>query len=143
MSADITQARDEILAVFKTAWDAGAESAGLTVLYWDLAQDPPPTGAWARVTVRHSDGNQATLSNSVGQRRFRHEGTVFVQIFTPLDEGLTLADALTSIVKYAFEGEVTSPGRVIFRRVRVNEVGRDGQWFQVNVLADFEYDDIH
>ena len=55
---------------------------------------------------------------------------------------MTLSDQLATIVKDAFEGVATSPGRVLFRNVRYNEVGQDGQWFQQNVLADFEYDEV-
>jgi len=140
MSATPTQARDEILAKFHEVWDVSASD--VPVLYSDRAQDIPDTGSWARITVRHLTGEQATLSNGIGQRRFRHEGTVFVQIFTPFDDGMVRSDELVEIAKTAFEGEVTTPGRVIFRRVRINEIGQDGQWFQSNVLADFEYDQI-
>lgn len=143
MSATTKQARDEILAKFHEAWDADATSSVVPVLYSDVAQDIPDSGPWARVTIRHATGNQATLSNGIGQRRFRHEGQVFVQIFTPFNDGMEDADDLAAIAKQAFEGEVTSPGRVIFRRVRINEVGQDGQFFQTNVVTDFEYDHIH
>lgn len=138
MSANPQQARDEILATFQEAW----ASTGVPVLYADRAQDVPDDGAWARISVQHQDGNQATLSGAVGQRRFRHTGTVFVQVFTPFDDGMVQNDELVMIAKDAFEGTVTSPGGVIFRRVRINEVGQDGQWFQTNVLASFEYDQI-
>jgi hypothetical protein len=143
MSATPKQARDEILAKFHEAWDADTTSADVPVLYSDQPQEVPDSGAWARITVRHLAGGQVTLSNSSGSRRFRHEGTIFVQIFTPFNDGMELGDDLAMIAQRAFEGEVTSPGRVIFRRVRINEIGQDGQWFQTNVLVDFEYDDIH
>ena len=143
MSATPKQARDEILAKFHATWDADELSANVPVLYSDVAQDVPASGSWVRVTVRHTQGDQATLSNGIGERRFRHEGSVFVQIFTPFNDGMEDSDDLAMIAKQAFEGEVTSPGRVIFRRVRINEVGQSGQWFQTNVLAGFEYDHIH
>lgn len=142
MTATLLQARDEILGALKTAWDADPGSTGLPVLYSDTEEDVPATGAWARVTVQHNEGFQATLSNAVGARRFRRLGTVTVQVFTPHNEGGTLSDTLATVAKNAFEGVTTSPGRVIFRNVRVNEVGQDKEWFQVNVLADFEYDEI-
>ena len=143
MSATPTQARDEILSKFHEAWDADETSATVPVLYWDIDQEVPGSGAWVRITVRHATGGQATLSNEVGARRFRYTGTVFVQIFTPHADGMVISDDLAAIAMRAFEGEVTSPGRVIFRQVRLNEAGHDGQWFQSNVLADFEYDYIH
>ncbi len=141
--ANITQARDEILAAFKTAWDAGTETAGKPVIYWDRPDSTPPaSGTWARVTVKHVTGSQVTLSGETGQRRFEHTGIVTVQVFTESGRGLTLSDLATEIVINAFEGVTTSPGRVLFRNVRANPVGQDSQWFQQNVLAEFEYDKV-
>ena len=142
MSATVEQARNEIISTFKTAWDAGAESTGLNVLYWDTEGEVPDSGAYARVTVRHATGEQTTVGSAAGKRRYERAGTVTVQIFTEHNEGGTLSDKLVNIIENAFRGVTTSPGRVIFRRVRTNEIGQDSQWFQVNVLADFEYDEI-
>lgn len=139
---NITQARDEILAKFLAAWIANETSAALPVIYGDVVGEVPASGSWARVTVRHNIGGAATLGGEVGNRRFRHEGIVTVQVFTEHGNGQVDSDVLATVAMDAFEGEVTSPGRVIFRNVRINEVGLDGQWFQVNVLAEFEYDVI-
>lgn len=138
----IAQARNEMLAVLKTAWEAGTESAELPMLYWDRAQDPPTEGSWARATVQHSTGRQATLSGATGERRFRSTGIITVQLFTVSDDGLVLSDALVQIVKNAFAGVTTSPGGVHLRNVRPREIGHDGIWFNTNVLADFEYDEV-
>ena len=63
-----------------------------------------------------------------------------VQCFGPLaNGGLTLAEALAKVAREAFEGSV-SPGGIWFRKCRVNEIGPDANWFQVNMVADFEYD---
>ena len=139
---DVTQARSEIHTRFKTVWDADSASQNVTVLYADTAQDPPPEGSWARITVRHADGAQATLSGETGARRFRQFGVVTVQVFTSTGDGQVTSDVLVAIAKFAFEGVATSPGRVLFRNVRIQEVGQDGAWFQSNVLADFEYDEV-
>lgn len=142
MTATLTQARDEMLAVFRTAWLADSVSSSLPVLYPDTADDLPDSGAWARVTVTHGTGGQVTLAGDSGQRRYRHTGFITVELYTPRGDGLVLNDQLATIVKHAFEGVTTSPGHVTFYRVRVREVGSDGQWFHTNVLADFEYDEV-
>jgi hypothetical protein len=142
MTATIDQARDEILGTFRTAWLADSVSQSVPVLYSDVSQEPPDTGAWARVTINHTTSRQATLSNETGARRFRRVGFVTVQIFTPTGGGLTLSDGLTTIAVRAFEGVTTTPGRVLFRNVRPIEVGQDGNWFNMNVVADFEYDEV-
>lgn len=140
---DITQARNEIFGQFRTTWLADGASSGVPVMYPDLGdQQPPTTGAWVRINIKHLSGGQSSLAGAVGTRMFTHGGFITVQIFTVFGEGQTQADALTVIVKRAFEGVTTSPGRVMFRNVRVNEVGQDGQWFQTNVIADFEYDEV-
>ena len=138
----VTQARDEMLAKFLVAWKASSTSCDLPVIYGDVVEGVPASGAWARIVVRHNTGGAATIGGETGNRRFRHAGIVMVQIFTEHADGQVLSDLLAEIANDAFEGEVTSPGRVIFRNVRINEVGLDGQWFQVNVLAEFEYDRV-
>jgi len=142
MTATLDQARDEVLTVFKTAWELDATSQNIPVLYWDVADDIPDSGAWVRISMRHLGGRQATLRGATGERRYRYTGIVTVQVFTPFSEGMVLNDALATIAKNAFEGVTTDPGRVILRNVRINEIGPDGQWFNTNVLADFEYDEV-
>jgi hypothetical protein len=140
MSVTIDQARDQMLAVFKAAWDP----TGHPARYDDVAGDEPSgVAAWARVLVRHAPGGrrQATLSGEAGARRFRATGTVIAQVMAEFGKGLNLADSLAKIVKDAFEGKTTSGG-VIFRNVSSAEVGKSGQWWQTNITADFEYDEI-
>jgi len=134
-------ARDAIGTKLKTAWDAQTPPVPL-MLYDDVKGDVPKDGiSWARVQVRHNESNQVTLGEVAG-RRFRRFGIVLVQIFTPFGDGLDAADAFAKVANDAFEGEETSPDEVIFRNVRVNEIGQSGDWFQTDVLADFEWDQV-
>ena len=138
-----TAARDEILTLVKGVAD------GLTAfvaIYDDTRQDVPkaessPLLSWARVLVRHVTGTQAALADFSGVRRFTKTGLVTIQLFTPTGDGLTLSDTLTE----AFEAAVrtkSTPNGVWFRNVRSIEIGNDGPWFQTNILAEFEYDQI-
>lgn len=136
MSLSFTAARDEILTLFKTAWDAQATAPPL--YYWDTEQsDPVNDDTWARITVRHNIGANDAISNRI----FRREGTITVQIFTRFGEGLVNADATAKVAVDAFQGKST-PGGVWFRNVRYTEIGQDGDWFQTQVLADFEYNEV-
>ncbi len=140
MSLTRTQARDEILALFKASWEAQPAPIP-TVLYDDKA--PAPTSgdkAWARVSVLHNDGDQQTLGE-VGNRRFNRLGIVIVQVFTPFGSGLVSADTIVPVAVNAFEGNKT-PGGVWFRHVYSRDIGKTGQWHQTNVFADFEYDEV-
>ena len=139
MSLNTTQARDEVHALFKLAWDAGAP--GIPLLYWDTAQVVPTTGAWARITMKHVVSGQTTLSGETGQRRFTRTGVITVQIFTPTGDGNVNADLLANVAKNAFEG-VHTPGDIWFRDVTATEVGQEGVWFQTNVTAAFIYDEV-
>lgn len=141
MTATYTEARDSILTLIRTAWLADGNSSGIPLLWWDVAQDPPEMGAWARVTVRHGTGFQATLAGETGNRRFTRPGVVTVQIFTPSGDGLELSDILAIIAARALEGVRTDNG-VWFKNVSAPEIGHDGKWFQRNVTADFEYDEV-
>ena len=142
--ATIQEARDEILLHFTTAWNAQASPP--TLLYDDKTQDLPDDAPYARITVQHNVFNQATVGGKTatggGGQRFRRNGIVTVQIFTPFGDGLTTADPLVDLAVDAFEGENTGSDRVEFRNTRANEIGHDGVWHQVNVLAEFEYDRV-
>jgi hypothetical protein len=150
MPAEFDTARDEIQSTFKVAWDAnaGAVNGGVVpTVHWEgvpTAGDfPPKDAAWARMIIRHNAATQAALSSSADRRRFRKFGILTISIFTPLQggQGLGLAEELGKVARAAFEGKSTASG-VWFRDARINEIGPDGPWFQVNVLAEFEYDEF-
>lgn len=143
------QARDEMFDMLDAEWTtkAGAVTGGAAPLIIWQGEEPetPPSreaGPYARATVRHFTGGQATLG-SVGSRRFNREGAIFVQCFAPLGIGnpLTIAERLGRIARDAFEGR-SSPGGIWFRNPRLNEVGPADGWFQVNVVAPFTYDEV-
>lgn len=138
MSLTLTQARDEIMAVFKTAWD----TTGYQVFYTDQGGPGPSNrDPWARALVQHNTGFEATLRGAEQTRRYRRLGLITVQLFTPAGDSLSSADTLGKLILDAFEGKAT-PGGVWFRNARYNEVGPDGDFYQCNVLVEFEYDEI-
>lgn len=149
MTATLAQARDEIHELFYDAMAADTEAAAVTVLAWDTLTDVPTTSdnqqnplPWARITVQHFGANQATLSSDVSnRRRWRRNGLVTVQIFTPFGTGLSMADRLAMIALGAYEGKDT-PSGVWFRNVKSQEIGQSDSWFQTNVSAEFEYDEV-
>ena len=144
--SSFTDARDTILSTFTTAWNAITPTVP-PLLYEDSKQEVPDTQvSWARIQVRHNVFTQETiggrLSTGGGGRRFRRFGLVTVQIFTKAGDGLRTSDSLAKVALDAFEGVDAGADTIEFRNVRLNEIGRDGEWFQVNVLAEFEYDEI-
>lgn len=140
MSLTYEQAYDEMADAFFAAWTP----TGLKYTFEDLANDdllPSTDAAWCRFSLRHNAGRQAGMGAAAGQRMFRRTGTITVQIFTLSSKGLSEAQRLAKVVGDAFEGQST-PGGVWFKNVRMNEIGRDGQFFQTNLLTDFEYDEV-
>lgn len=143
---DITTARqdkiNEILLILKLQIDKTSFKGRIK---WDnvATKSLPPAGhlPWLRAVLRHGASFQATLSGATGKRRFRRTGTLVVQCFDIVGQGLAPGGDLPKIVQDAYEGK-TSPTGVIFRNVSINEIGPDGDFFQTNVVINFEYDEI-
>lgn len=130
------QARDEMLAVFKTAWD----STGFQAVYSDVGGEPPSEEVpWARVVVRHADGGQSAFG--VAAKRYTHQGTLWVQVFSPMGDGATKAYDLAYLVLLAYSQ--ARGASVWYRRPRILDVvNAKGAFEQKNVLIDFSYDDV-
>ena len=146
-----TAARDEILAAIKAVTDTiidleDDDTVPSGNVIWDDTQKSKPHGqgpntpTWARVSVRHIFGEQSSLSDDAGVRRYTKRGIVTVQLFTPTG-GLVSADSISDTIENAFRG-VSTPNGVWFRNPRSNEIGVDGPWFQTNIIAEFEYDQV-
>lgn len=124
---------DEMLAVFKAAWDPAHP-----VLWPDVAGEVPASGSWARVTVQHFSGGQSSLANDVGAKKHTATGTLTAQIFAPIGNGKVTGYQLAYVVLQAYRN---ARGSVWFRNHRVREAGNSGAHEQTNVLIDFSYDD--
>lgn len=145
MSLTRTEARDEIYAMLKAAWD----TTGVQLLYADVEGNAQPTQQaskvepkpWARASVNHDTRFNSSLGNAMGQRRYQADGRLVVQIFTPLGEGLSSADSYAILLQDTFDSK-SSPSGVEFAAVKAEEIGPDGPWFQTNVTIDFSYDEV-
>ena len=108
-------------------------------IHWEsVKQDrSKDESSWASVVIRHASARQDSLGG-IGSRSFLRTGTVIAAVFTPIGKGLQESYALAKTVNDAYEGK-TSPNCVWFRNVRIQEMGREGEFFQINVIIDFEY----
>lgn len=152
MATTLQIAIREIYGRLKEQWDAdtpaiigGSPAAPALLLYdeaeWTGRPDADRDLAWGRAKIIHSDGEQATLAGTAGTL-FRNYGVITVQCFAPMRDntGALVARRLAEVVKTAFQGRNTT--NVWFRQVRYNEVGREGTWYQMNVVANFEWDEV-
>jgi hypothetical protein len=137
---NVSQAVTDILVMFTNVW------GGLACdIPGSPFKAPSSDTVWARWRIQHETGGQNSLANVVGKRRFNRGGTVFIQIFTPLNNGVEMAYDLAEIVVGAYEGKRTASG-AWFRNIRMNEVDNETDvagMQQINVLVDFDYDQIH
>jgi hypothetical protein len=137
MSLTYEQAVDEIHELWQAAW----EETGYDFFYDEIADDRSATNdPFAYFMVRHSLGQQASISGGNGFAMYERRGNAITQIFTPTAKGLPERYQLSKVVSDAFEGKST-PGGVWFRNLRINEIGREGQFFQTNVTVEFLYDE--
>jgi len=95
---------------------------------------------WLEYHIQHVEGFQSSLGGE-GHRIYRRIGTITVKIFTPNGNGLSDSYALAKVAADVYEGQ-TSQNGVWFRRVRINEIGSEGTFHQLNMYAEFEYDEI-
>lgn len=138
MPATYSEAIDQMSAVFKAAMDPTT----YPVVWDDTPGDTPKTRTpWARHTIRHETGRQASLLGDLGKTRWERGGTIFLQLFDAPGAGMSRLRPLVSLVQAAYEGRATSGG-IWFRNTRVNEIGVREGWRQINVLVDFTYDEV-
>lgn len=119
---------------------ACADSQGAIVVYPDVASEVPASKVvWWRATLHHNIGGQGSLAGDTGVKRWRRSGVMVVQVFAPIGGGMVQAyESAESLVREL----QASSGCVWLRNVRLNEIGADGAFEQINVLADFTYDDV-
>lgn len=131
-----SEARDAIMQVFYSVWS----TTGYPVFWTDLPGDKPTTQIpWARVTLKHNLGGQASLSGETGCRMFNRSGTLFIQVFVPVGGANAKGYNLAQKVANAFEDAKID---VWFRNTRMREEGVSGAFEQTNVLTDFQYDEV-
>ncbi len=138
MSLTHEAAVDELTTVITDAWTPTTH----LIILPDEDKDKPATQTpWAQVVIRHAGGGQRTLSGNSNSRMFNRIGIAIIMVFTPIGNGLQESYQLAKVLTDAFEGKST-PGGMWFREVRIDEIGRSGTYQQLNVIAEFTYDEI-
>lgn len=129
------QARRDIVQEFIDEWGA---TSPFTV---DNEVFTPPAGAaWVRIVVRH-DGSTLEAIGGVGNNKYQRTGRAVIQVFTPINQGVEEADSLAQAARAIFEGITLSSNAIRFNDGVIREIGPDGEWYQVNVEAFFQYDE--
>lgn len=141
------QAVDEIFKVFRDTWNAEASAivGYLPEIRYQGVEEPsklPIDKYWARVSQQTVSDSQSTLRNGTCGQRYRTNGLVFIQLFCPKSDslGMTTGRKLATVVRNGYRGVKTSGG-VWFSNVRINELPPEDNWYRLNVVAEYEYDE--
>lgn len=136
MSLTPAEAIDDINGMILTAVGSTAE------ILWDDVEKPreKTEDPFIRFANRHAGGRQVTFG-PIGQRMFERDGVSIASIYTPTGNGLSDSYALVKTIMDAFDGK-HSPNGVWFKNVRLQEIGSEGAFHQMNVLFEFSYHEI-
>ncbi len=139
------QARDETFALFAAAWAGSGDTSGITLLYEDTNERrPDPTAGlvpYAYAWWKRVDSFEASLGGTDGRKVFTTIGIFGVQLFAPIGDGGTLLGKMGRVFQSALRRKRTAGG-VVFRRVRVKEIGASGPWWYHDATAEFEFDEV-
>lgn len=137
--ADITDARDLVLAMLKTAWDSQMTPPNI---FWDDQEENSPFDTYAVATFRHTmPSGQSSLTGDAGTR-YTSGASLIVDIYTLFGSGAKAADPYTKLIQLAFRGQKSIPDKVWFRAVRLAEQPRFGKHAKMRVVVDFQYDEV-
>lgn len=101
---------------------------------------------WVRLTIGATDGQQTTLGGDGVTTRFDTAGLATVQVFTEIGSGEFRNDEIIreiylEFVKQTGDRPIVYGGRQAGGDVRVVSVGRDGAWYQQNIIIPWWFDE--
>jgi hypothetical protein len=147
MIVDYVDGQDQIFAQFRTCLPAIAAilPGGIKQVYQGVSEEEKIEQQifWCRIAIQTALEQQATLKGGP-QRRYTTDGIVFVQLFIPKvpNTNYRLGQRIAVIIKNAFRGKQTD-GCLWFRRTRIVESLPEQDGFQrLDVLSDYQYDEI-
>jgi len=135
----VVDAREAIYSRWSTQWVSSGAARTAFTFENDAFSEPDHDDYWARVTVLGLGGGQVSLGPTSG-RKYRRLGSVIVQIFSPVDSGMTTSGGHAEAALDIFEG--ASFSNLCFNDGSIREVGvmPGEKWHLTNVeiLFDFE-----
>lgn len=107
----------------------------------NTAFDGPDNAPWVRLNIAQASAEWASYGDP-GNNVERNRGQVTVQIFVPSGTGEGLALEYADVVKGTFrDWRDASSGLRFLVPPYARQIGVGGKWYQVNVVAPFEFDD--
>lgn len=139
---------DAMFAMVLADWQAGAPGIVGTIpeVRWQGDESPqaPAVGTyWLRVTEQLVIEQQTSLSGSTGQKLYTSQGLIYAQVFCPSSDppSYTNGRFLARLCRNTFRKR--EPGDLVwFRNAKIVPVGLSGAWYQFNVSATYQFDEI-
>jgi hypothetical protein len=133
-----------MFSMLNDAWKANVKITPLPEIRWQSRTyhtPPEPTKPFARAVIMHASGGQVSLAGP-GGTKWSRRGVCIVECLSPIKDGggLSTALVLAEVARNAFEGQSTQ--ELWFRNCRINEIGEAEDWFQINVVAEFYYEEV-
>ena len=126
---------------FSAQWVDGSPSAARTVIAWGNVNFTPPEAAWVRFNVVHFPDGEIASFGSPGSNLRRIDGTVMVEVFSPVNVGEGAADILCDAAAAVYRDVRTQQG-LRFGEPSTTNVGPQGGWYKKDVLVPFVRDTV-
>lgn len=103
----------------------------------------PPNAHFCRIKIDPVIQGQATLRNGEHGQRYRHEGMVWVQVFTVKTDNRAeeLCRKLAEVAQNIFRGKEFE-GCISFNNVRINSLEPEHKYNRRNMIAEYTFDEI-
>lgn len=127
----------DIEQLFATEWAAGPNTP---IEYENSDFDVSSQGVpYVSLLVKSGFAFQADLGKA--SNTYRHNGLIVVQIHTPVDEGSAVARGLADDAANIFRTRFIGAG-IVTKTPDFDRVGRNGAYYQINLLIPFHRDTI-
>jgi hypothetical protein len=141
---------DAMFAMVLADWSANAPgivgTTGVPEVRWQGVENPnsPAVGTyWLRVTEQIVIESQTSLAGGDGRKRYTSQGVIFSQVFVPVSDpaAYTRGRVLSEMCRNTFRKR--EPNDLVwFRNAKITPVGLTTGWYQFNISATFQFDEI-
>jgi len=144
---DYVTARNQIFGQLNSAKPGIQTLLGYEPTYVYQGVDKEPTPAvdklWMRLSQQTVLEEQATLAGNDLKRRYTTRGLLFVQVFIPRarPQDYAFGVAVADLVLKAYRGKQTVDC-MTFTNVRRQELPPETAWNRINVVAEYDYQEI-
>lgn len=130
----------ELISYFSTTWNERTPVAYPDVKFNIPNPDPVLKNTWVRMTPKFVAAPQKSIGNP-GANKHERSGLIVFQVFCPEGgAGLEAGKYAGQIVNMYLSKTVS--GVKYFEPVR-RDIGNDGKgWYQINVTANFEFEEL-